>query len=85
MWLQNLGDNADAKSQGELAQKGYAMTHNEQLEALATGLVASLFADGKSPMEEFGTNWSKTQMLERRNPGIVIKLPTDDGKRQACG
>ncbi|WP_431021983.1 Phosphoenolpyruvate synthase [Erwinia rhapontici] len=61
------------------------MTHNEQIEALAAGLVAELFADGKSPMEQFGTSWGMTQMLERRNPGIVIKLPPDDGKRHACG
>ncbi len=61
------------------------MTHNEQLEALAAGLVAELYSEGRSPMEKFGTNWSKAQMLERRNPGIVVKLPPDDGRRHACG
>lgn len=60
------------------------MKHREQIEMEAAQLVAELFADNASPMETFGITWSQTQMLERKNPGIVIKLTPDDGKRRAC-
>jgi len=61
------------------------MTNIEQMKAQAAALVAELFADGRTPMEDFGINWEQAEMLERRNPGIVEKLPPDDGKRFACG
>lgn len=57
----------------------------EQIKAEAASLVAELFAAGKTPMEQFGIRWEQAEMLERRNPGIVVKLPPDDGKRVACG
>ncbi|MDU6686675.1 MAG: hypothetical protein E6470_24110 [Enterobacteriaceae bacterium] len=60
------------------------MKHLEQIEIEAAELVAELFAGNSSPMETFGINWSQTQMLERKNPGIVIKLAPDDGKKRAC-
>ena len=60
------------------------MKHHEQIEMEAARLVAELFADNAYPMETFGITWSQTQMLERKNPGIVIKLAPDDGKRRAC-
>lgn len=59
------------------------MKNFEQIEREATELVAELFADNQSPMESFGINWSQAEMLERRNPGMVIKLAQDDGKRLA--
>lgn len=61
------------------------MNNIEQMKAQAAALVADLFADGKTPMEKFGIRWEQAEMLERRNPGIVDKLPPEDGKRLACG
>jgi hypothetical protein len=60
------------------------MKHIDQIEIEAARLVAELFADNSSPMESFGITWSQTQMLERRNPGVVIKLAPDDGRKHAC-
>ena len=60
------------------------MNNFEQIEREATQLVAELFADNQSPMESFGISWSQAEMLERRNPGMVIKLVPDDRKRRAC-
>ncbi|MGV7093836.1 hypothetical protein [Siccibacter turicensis] len=59
------------------------MKHFEQIEIEAAELVAELFADNQSPMESFGISWSQAEMLERRNPGVVIKLAPDDGKKRA--
>lgn len=59
------------------------MKHLEQIEIDAAQLVAELYADNSSPMESFGISWSQTQMLERKNPGVVIKLAPDDGKKRA--
>ncbi len=60
------------------------MPHSKKLETEAAAFVAELYANGKSPMELFGINWAQAEMLERRNPGIVIKLHPDDGKICAC-
>lgn len=63
--------------------KGIFMKHHEQIEIEAAKVVAELFAGNASPMETFGITWSQTQMLERKNPGVVIKLVPDDGKKLA--
>lgn len=59
------------------------MKNIEQIEMEAAQLVSELFADNSSPMETFGITWSQTQMLERKNPGVVIKLAPDDGRKRA--
>lgn len=59
------------------------MINLEQIELEAAELVAELYANDQSPMETFGISWSQAEMLERRNPGVVIKLAPDDGKRRA--
>lgn len=60
------------------------MKNFEQIESEAAALVAELFADDKTPMESFGISWSDAEMLERRNPGVVIKLAPDDCRKIAC-
>lgn len=60
------------------------MITKEQIERDAAAIVAELFAGNGSPMEGFGITWNQAQMLERKNPGIVIKIAPDDGRRRAC-
>jgi hypothetical protein len=39
---------------------------------IAEKIVSELFADGKTPMEQFGINWEQAERLERDIPQIVI-------------
>lgn len=61
------------------------MSNIEQKQAEARELVAGLFANGNTPMQMFGIRWEQVEMLERRNPGFVIKAAIDDDKLHACG
>ncbi|HEK0415889.1 TPA: hypothetical protein SMT83_000737 [Proteus mirabilis] len=62
------------------------MNYLKTLEAQAEALVAELFANDKTPMEQFGTSWSRIEMLERRVPNLVSQLdaPTDDYSKALC-
>lgn len=62
------------------------MNYLKTLEAQAEALVAELFANDKTPMEQFGTSWSQIEMLERRVPSLVSELnaPTDDYPKALC-
>ncbi|WP_099073846.1 MULTISPECIES: hypothetical protein [Proteus] len=62
------------------------MNYLKTLEAQAEALVAELFANDKTPMEQFGTSWSQIEMLERRVPNLVSQLnaPTDDYAKALC-
>ncbi|VEJ54614.1 hypothetical protein [Pragia fontium] len=53
--------------------------------AAIEGIVAGLFADNRSPMEHFGIEWAQIEMLERREPSVVIKLAPQEEKIAACG
>lgn len=52
------------------------MINLKTLEAQAEALVAELFANDKTPMEQFGTSWAQVEMLERRVPSLVNELNT---------
>ncbi len=47
-------------------------------EVAVKGVVDSLFADNKSPMDAFGLSWDQFVELERLVPEIVIKMSDDD-------
>ncbi|HHR6502548.1 TPA: hypothetical protein ACS8CD_003108 [Providencia alcalifaciens] len=47
-------------------------------EVAIKGLIESLFADNKSPMDAFGLNWDQFVELERLVPEIVTKMSDED-------
>lgn len=57
--------------------------HESMKDAIET-IVAKLFDNNMTPMEHIGIDWDKVEMLERKCPGIVVKLPIDEGKITAC-
>ncbi|MCG3463435.1 hypothetical protein L7G72_16655 [Xenorhabdus bovienii] len=38
-----------------------------QIEEIAEEIVSGLFADGKTPMEQFDINWKQAERLDSRN------------------
>ncbi|CDM89336.1 hypothetical protein [Xenorhabdus bovienii] len=38
-----------------------------QIEEMAEEIISGLFADGKTPMEQFGINWKQAERLDSRN------------------
>ncbi|MEQ1964352.1 hypothetical protein ABLB69_14525 [Xenorhabdus khoisanae] len=50
----------------------------QQLEEMAEEVVSRLFANGRTPMEQFGINWEQAERLERNAPQIVMGHDPDE-------
>lgn len=61
------------------------MKTTEQMMAEAEKLVATLFANGGSPMNKFGTSWEQLEKLELRNDQITTIIPCEFHRQVACG
>ncbi|HDU8551899.1 hypothetical protein Q4R15_11760 [Morganella morganii] len=62
------------------------MNYLKTLEAQAEALIAELFANDMTPMEQFGTSWAQVEMLERDVPRLVynLNLPRSDFPEALC-
>ncbi|NRN27596.1 hypothetical protein [Photorhabdus heterorhabditis] len=50
----------------------------QRIEEMAEEIISGLFADGKTPMEQFGINWKQAECLERNAPQIVMGYEPDE-------
>ncbi|WP_036768153.1 hypothetical protein [Photorhabdus australis] len=50
----------------------------QRIEEMAEEIVSGLFADGRTPMEQFGINWKQAERLERNAPWIVMGHEPDE-------
>ncbi|AOM42611.1 hypothetical protein [Xenorhabdus hominickii] len=39
----------------------------QRIDEMAEEIISELFADGKTPMEQFGINWKQAERLDSRN------------------
>ncbi|MBD9658071.1 hypothetical protein [Pantoea sp. PNT03] len=61
------------------------MKTTEQMMAEAEKLVATLFANGGSPMTKFGTSWEQLEQLELRDDQITSIIPCEVHRQVAYG
>ncbi|WP_038203991.1 hypothetical protein [Xenorhabdus bovienii] len=50
----------------------------QRIEEMAEEIISGLFADGKTPMEQFGINWKQAERLEHRAPQVVMRNEPDE-------
>ncbi|KAA1185435.1 hypothetical protein [Photorhabdus heterorhabditis] len=50
----------------------------QRIEEMAEEIISGLFADGRTPMEQFGINWKQVERLERNAPQIVMGYEPDE-------
>ncbi|CDG19981.1 protein of unknown function [Xenorhabdus poinarii G6] len=50
----------------------------QQLEEMAEQIISELFANGRTPMKQFGINWKQAERLECNAPQIVMGHNPDE-------